>query len=189
MSFMLVLIIIYMLKVFIFWYSFIDKVVSHVSNNDIYQIMNDLIQIFAYDVKMFSILVSSDLFIECFLASSMDSKTGPTFISDWALDTTMNVLLSQYFTSQEQSTPIWTIHLCIGQLPENNHEIQSAITEKINIQPARKTSKKIKTEHRTIKIYYITFINMFLANMILDRDKGNTQTFLLWINSNRLWCC
>jgi hypothetical protein len=120
--------------------------------------MDDLIQIFSRDVKVYSTLISDESFVAAFLASSVDLKTGATLIPDRAIETTMENLLVQYFTSQGSTSPTWTIYLCIGQV-RNDFPEENVVVKKENIQSTHKQnrSKKSKKESVVIKVYIIYF--------------------------------
>lgn len=128
--------------------------------------MDELIQIFSQDVKIYSTLISNNLFLESFLASGMDPKTGPTLIPDRVVETTMDTLLTQYFTSHGGATPTWTIHLCIGQREEPPEEKlvvkkESQDTQSIHKKQLR-SRKKIKKEPMIIKVYIFLLVSFII---------------------------
>ena len=68
--------------------------------------MNELLQIFFYNINMYLNLISNKFFMKNFLVIKMNAKTEFTLIVNQATETVMKNLLIQYFINQNHATSI-----------------------------------------------------------------------------------
>ena len=77
-----------------------DPAHSHVY---VYHIMNDFIQIFSCDVKIYSVLIFNDFFIQSFLADSLVETAGSSALFTASFATFITSFLRRYSICSESS--------------------------------------------------------------------------------------